>query len=154
MSPSLAVALRSLLDYEILSYTNVWPAVAGLTVALTVVLSVIYRKTTLSGKAKLVVLLAVAVGTFIYSYGVIIHYNCSCDTSVPQVYPARVVDKRMRVGDYTDRYLKVTAWGPQQDTTEVKVGKGLYGRTETGDELRGLLYGGKLGVPWYVLKDK
>ena len=152
--PPLAVALRSLLDYRILNHHDLWLTVIGLTFGLSVILSVTYRANKLPGKAKLMVVLAVAVGSFIYSYGVVIQYNCAFDTSAPQIFPAQVVDKRMHVGDSIDRYLKITPWGPQQDATEVKVSKGLYDRAAIGEEIQVRLFPGKLGVPWYRLNDK
>ena len=152
--PSSGILLRALLDYEIFSYENVWLTTIILSICFILLLLIKQNEITFKKKIDIVKVGSLSLFVFAYSYGVVIHYNCYYDNSEAQLYTAKVLNKRISSGKSKIRYLELTSWGPQEDINKVSVGRGLYNRTEVGDEVNIYFRRGKLNIPWFIVTDK
>lgn len=152
--PSLALALRALIDFEVFDHKNVWPLMGGLTALLLFYLLFKQKELELkkSNTKSIVSIVGISLLLLAYSFGFIIHVNCYYDNSEGEFYSATVLDKRITSGKSTTRYLELTAWGPQQEVDEVDVDKTTYNNTEIGDTVDIYYSKGKLNIPWFQVQ--
>lgn len=151
--PGMALALRSFLDFEILEYSNFWLP----TFVVTIVTSLIMLSTTSELKFKkagdYVTVVSIFSFVFVYTYGVIINYNCIYDDSEPEVYSSEVLDMRISTGKSTSYYVGLEPWGPVSVIEDVSISKGLYERLEVGESVNIYLMNGKMNIPWFTIKE-
>lgn len=148
---SCALALRALLDFEILKYQNLWTPVLSLTLLLAVLL---VRSTNEFSFAKASDYFTVLVVTMLmvgYAYGGCVIINCFYDPSTPQVYQAEVLKKRIDRGKATTYHFTLTAWGPRTESKEVSVSEELYEQVQVGHPVSIYVGKGLLEVPWFVV---
>jgi hypothetical protein len=85
-----------------------------------------------------------------YGYGAGLELNALADRSVPRVFPAWVLAKRIsHDSKWTTWYLTLKPWGPVADIDEVSVSEALYQLTRPGDTVCVLLRSGALRIEWY-----
>jgi hypothetical protein len=85
-----------------------------------------------------------------YGYGAGLELNALADQSVPRVFPAEVLAKRVsNDSHWTTWYLTLKPWGPVADTDEVSVSEALYRLRQPGDTVCVLLRSGALRIEWY-----
>lgn len=147
--PGMALALRAMMDFEILEYTTaLW-----LTIALiAAIVSVLYMLPSFKkpqqpirfyGTGLLIMFL-----NLFYSYGLLVEANCQLDTSEPARYKTTVVDKRVSRGKSTIYYLDLKPWGTLTNVKAVTVTRKQYETVSKGDPLIVRQYAGYLNVPW------
>lgn len=151
--PSLGLMLRSLLDYDIFDYSNVWIKAVLVTVAFLFILLFNQKEITFKKKQDYLTVSSLIMFLFAYGFGAVIYLNCNLDKSEPQHYTATILDKRISSGKHTSYYLKLTVWGQQTEIDEVSVSKVLYNRVETNNEINIYFRNGKLEIPWFVVTD-
>ena len=151
--PSFGIMLRSLLDYEIFDYENVWLLTIAIAVCFLFLLLFKQNEITFKKKMDFVTVGSLSLFLFAYSFGVVIHYNCYYDESESEYFTAKVLNKRVSSGKSTTCYLKLSTWGPQKNVEEVSVGKDLFKRTEIGEQVNIYFRQGKLGIPWFIVTD-
>ncbi len=149
--PPIALGLRSLLDYSILQYSQLWIWISICTAVL-FGLTLFVTKEFKTGKdIARSLLLLLFLGAF--SYGALVQFNCMQDESVTQVYRASVLGKSVSSGKHTSYYLELEPWGPQTKAEEVSVSQELYNRVEKGQLMQVYLKKGRLDFPWFFISE-
>jgi hypothetical protein len=145
--PGLVLALRALLDLNLLHWTPILTISALLAAAIMLVVA----KADRSAGTRPVALLVISLFAAAYSYGLIANANSLLDHSSPQTFPVTVVGKHISDDKSPTYYLHLNPWGPQPAPTEVSVPSPLYASTSTGQQVCVYLHSGALRVPWYVV---
>lgn len=151
--PSCGLTVRAF-DYEIFDYSNVWPVTLVITLSFLALLLIKQKEITFKKVYDYFFTLLVAVFLFAYSFGTVIHLNCYYDDSETQCFTARVLEKRVSSGKMKRSYLKLSAWGKQEEIEEISIDKDFYKRVEIGDEVNIHLFKGKLDIPWIYVTDE
>ena len=89
---------------------------------------------------------------FIYSSQATIAINCLFDPSTPLVYKTTIINKKIRTykaGIY--HLMKVTACGPFEKETDVKVKKEIYQKFNPNDEAQLFIGKGLFSISWYYI---
>ncbi|OWP64882.1 hypothetical protein CDA63_00550 [Hymenobacter amundsenii] len=155
LMPSLLLALRALLDYDILEYASLWQLVVPGAALLLLLLAMVNREFMVGGRAgwpSWVLLLFMALP---YSYGAAVLLNCSFDTSAVVVHPAAVV-RKYTSGDFPTSYqLQLSPW-PQRPTanTEATISKRVYQQIVPGDSVSVAAHAGYLGISWFSVGQR
>lgn len=152
--PSFGIMLRAILDYDIFDYSNVWLATVIITIIFLFLLLIKQQEITFKKKLDYATVASLALFVFAYSFGTVIHINCYYDNSEPEVFTAKVLEKRVSSGKSTSYYLELSTWGQQNEVDEVSISKGLYNRVEVGDDMNIYFRNGKLEIPWFIVTDE
>lgn len=149
----IALGLRCLLDFTIFDYKNVWLPVLAISLVLFVILligSIRYRSNDTQKYGDMI-------GSFcllcFYAFGATLTLNCLSDTSTPEVYEVKVLDKRIAKGKSTTYYLKLAPWNKQPEAEEISVDRGMYNRIEKEDKVNIYYKHGRLDIPWLIVTD-
>ncbi|MDQ6469831.1 hypothetical protein RB619_04175 [Flavobacterium sp. LHD-80] len=150
----LALCLRSLLDFQILDYSNLWVpmiiiAIIYITILLFCVSDIKYEKAYDYLNAFGIVLLALS-----YAYGSYTTVNCVYDNSKPELFNAVVLEKGINSGKNKTYYLNLTPWGPRKESERVTVNQSFYENTQVNDEVNVYLMKGKFEIPWFQVTAK
>lgn len=151
--PGCGIMLRAILDYDIFKYTNVWQLTLFITIAFLLLLLYKQKEITFKRKMDYVTVACLALFTFAYSFGAVIHLNCFYDNSAPHNFKAKVLEKTISKGKSTTYYVKLSTWGPQNKAESTSVSWSLYNRVNVGDEMNVSFKKGKLDIPWYEVTD-
>lgn len=149
--PPLALAWRALNDFHILAFAHAWlpAAVAALCYA-----ALLYAWAADIRKKRAYLLMALVFG-FAYGYGAVILGNCLLDRSVPVSYAASVLGKRSSyTAEIHSYYITVSPWGPWTAPREISIRKAIYDRFSVRDNLVFLVRGGRLGIPWFIIRTQ
>ncbi|HEY6464437.1 MAG TPA: hypothetical protein VIY69_00515 [Candidatus Acidoferrales bacterium] len=159
LAPSVFLALRALVDFQLVSFTLIWSIalICGLAVTLTMLQK--YKRvpepkfiTANPAPDKNQVFIALAfVCTALYFYGAVAEANAVFDRSAAQTYEATVLGKAFSGGRGGQYSLELAPWGPQERATSVSVTQGIYHSAQVGQSVCVELHSGALKVPWYVL---
>ncbi len=153
MMPAMALALRGLLDFQLLSYTQMWlPVILG-TLVVCLLLVICSQPFHAHRKKWMITIFTYLFLAMVYSYGAFMNLNCFADNSHPQYYTVKVLDKHISSGKQTTYYLKLQSWGPVQKEDEVSVSQDVYNKINTGGRVNIYLKKGLLQVPWLVVTD-
>lgn len=148
--PSMALVLRAVLDFNILSYTNFWPVF--ILISISFLLIPLLRTKELNykthiGKFTFVSLLLI---TSAYGFGAVITVNCTFDNSLPETYSTLIMDKSIsRSSGISTYYLDVSPCGPEKNISQVVVSQDLYKSALKGEETTIYLGKGWLNIPWF-----
>lgn len=151
--PALALVLRDLFDFELLTYAPVWPAAASVAVAFGALLAYGNWRFLSNPASRWGALFTLLFCSMVYGYAAPVAYNCAFDEAVPQVYRVPVVGKHVSSGKTTTYYLEAGAWGPRTASEDVTVTEALYDRTQPGDTVHAYLFPGRLGIPWFSIEQ-
>jgi hypothetical protein len=152
--PSMGLMVRAFFDYDIFDYSNVWLKATLVTISFIFILLINQKEITFRKKQDFLTISSLIMFLFAYGFGVVIYLNCILDKSEPEHYTATILDKRISTGKHTSYYLKLTAWGQQNDIDEVSVSKGVYNRVEIDNEINIYFRNGILEIPWYIVTDR
>jgi len=149
IGPGIALPLRALFDYHLVSAGPMWLPVGVFTV-LTALLFYFYA-TVQGGPVKYLIMLPFL---FAYSYGAVIEANCMLDTSKPAVYTVKVLEKRISHSSKGGNtyYIKVSPWGPKTEGNEIDVRRKLYDAVAVGGSATVNVKDGALEIPWYFVR--
>jgi hypothetical protein len=149
--PPTALLWRALNDFHILSFDKLWvPAIV-----VSVLFSALLYAYSADIRKKPVYVLVALIFGLMYGFGLITEANCLPDKSVPTIYTARVLGKRISYGSRSrSYYVKVTPWGPKTDEEEISLGRTAYERLNISDWLQMSVKQGVLGIPWFVMQKK
>jgi hypothetical protein len=145
---AMALLMRALKDYIIFNHANVWLPTMSIVLVYTSLLVITSKEFNLRKVKSYVTILAILIPTFCYSYGTVIVLNCMYDKSNPELFNAEVLDKRINSGKSTTYYIKLSAWGRQQEIDEVSVSKKLYNEVEIKDSVNIFFMKGRFEIPW------
>ncbi|WP_318640461.1 hypothetical protein [Flavobacterium ardleyense] len=156
ISPSVGLLIRTLQDYKIFNYSNVW--IPSLLIAATyVVILIIDDKTLKNDKAKqYFTLFTYCVAMFAYSFSTVVIINCLYDRSIPNLFTSTITDKKFIQGySSSSTYsVKLTSWGEQKEAKEVSVTKDEFKNMEINDQVSILYKKGLFDISWYEIKFK
>lgn len=148
LMPGVVLALRAVLDYNILSWQNFWPGFA--------VVSLAFCLCALYVAGGFGTLNANAVGLLFfcatYAYASVICLNAVTDRSLRTVYQAQVLDKRVSKGKHDSYYLLLSPWGDRSKAREIDVGKRVYDRYRKGDTASVVVRKGRFKIPWFFVE--
>jgi len=151
--PSFGLALRSIIDFNLLNYSKIW--IYGFLVALLLFGIIFFRIKGQNLKTKLQYLEAFSFFLFCYLYGcsTIIPLNCWLDNSQPIDYSLEILDKRINSGDLDYYYFVLEPLSAESKELEAKISENLYDQKEIGDSVKISMQEGKLGIPWFDVNE-
>ncbi|MFD2512635.1 hypothetical protein ACFSRY_02040 [Pontibacter locisalis] len=152
-SPSMAVSLRALLDFNIFNHDNVWLLAALISVTFIVVLIVGSKEFDFKSAKGFLAVAGISLTIFAYSYGTAIVINCLNDSSTPEIYSSKVLNKRISSGKSTSYYIELTPWGSQKEADEVSVTKEFYEQINKGDAVSIYFMKGYMEIPWFIVTN-
>jgi uncharacterized membrane protein len=154
MFPSMIIAARVLLDYNLFSYGRAWNLAVLLAIALAVLIlfaSGEFRP----GKPRTYFLaFCIMLVMCAYSYGAVIALNCIFDRAEPAMHEAVIFKKRIESGKVTTYRLELSPWGPRKEEESITVTKNLYKLAEPGNKIAVYLHQGLFGIPWISVDDE
>jgi hypothetical protein len=146
--------IRVLLDYE---FDNIYSLIIPGSVAFVIMLIILFATHNIivtTTKSKTWIYLSLIFYVFLYSYAGTYGANCVYDNSIPKVYKAEVVDKRVHKSRKGGRtyYVEVTPWGHHYDKEEIKVSSEHYDEINIGQTVNIDLREGLFNIPWYYIE--
>ncbi len=149
--PSLGLALRALIDYDLLNFADC--LIAWCVIFLILSMVVIWITSSSTVKIGLFSKDSAAVFIFIfsYSYGSMIMVDCLYDNTKPEIYHTRVLDKHKSGGRHTSYYLTVDVWGNRTASEDVSVTNSLFNDVSPGETIDIYVEKGTLNIPWYYV---
>jgi len=138
------LALRALIDWDVLDWAHFWLPFAAITLALFTPLMVFSE----SARSKGLTLFTALFYFAIYGAGATLELNGILDPSLPATYESHVVGKRISHGKSTSYYLTLAPWGPVPETKDYRVSRSSYQQHETGDRVSVDLREGALHIPY------
>jgi len=145
--PTVTLALRAIQDVQLLE----WKPLLSRVILGALVLTAIIARSDRGLRVRYGVILLFFVFSAVYAYGAIVQANALLDNSAPQTYEVVVTGKHVTTGRSTTYYLRLAAWGPQTDASDVTVGRRLYNVIEPGQTVCADLRAGALRIPWYTV---
>jgi hypothetical protein len=144
--PSLALAARALLDFNLFYETPFWIFTGGITL---ITLVIILMKTS-EYKRNRWVPLALVFTIFSYVLGTMVLTNCLFDRSDSERYSSHITDKYISTGKTTTYNITIEPWGPVTETEDISVGKSFYENVNKGQRIYLHLKDGAWGFKWFV----
>jgi hypothetical protein len=149
-APAAGLLLRSMLDFELLYYSPIWP-IAGTVAALVgAVVLLASREFLQQQKSRLNVSLSALAFALLYGYSSVVAANCVFDEGQPTRHKTEVLSKHSSSGKTTTYYLNVSAWGPRTQAEDITVSEEYYDQTQPGTTISIYLLPGRLGIPWFT----
>lgn len=145
LAPCCGLALRALLDWEMLSWQSFWLPFAICSFLIFGLLLLFAQDV----RKKISQILLMIVFCMSWGYGTTLSLNGILDTSVPKIYQATVLDKRVEDGKTKSYYFKLTPWGPKKGKNEVEVDRSVYGDKRIGEKVLVLVHQGYFKIPWF-----
>jgi hypothetical protein len=155
LMPTIALALRALIDFNVLNFSNAFKFSTAFIILLTIFLFSSSELTFNLKKIKTyLIIIVISFFGAIYSISSIIVTNGIFEKNEPTGYKASVIDKRINYGKTTTYYLKLSQWGPQIEVKEVSVAKEIYSKKEIGDEVNIYYNVGLFDIPYYIVMNE
>ncbi|WP_026209592.1 hypothetical protein [Cytophaga aurantiaca] len=152
--PGFMLLFRSLLDYNLLDYSNTFLPAILTAIFLSAIGYVGNKEFSAEKVSGYLSTIGIAVFIFCASYGGLIFLNCYYDQSAEQIFPAQVLSKRESSGKHTSYYVELAAWGEQKEAEEVSISSDLYEQFEKGDIALVYLRKGLFDIPWFEVDKK
>jgi hypothetical protein len=146
--PGLVLALRVIYDLDLIGWQR--PIAYSLMIDAAICIAAAKLDSSLM-KARSS-LIALALVSIAYGFGVAAEVNALFDRSQPQVFQALVTGKRISHGRSTSYHLQLSGWGPKPEGIEEMVSRRVNDITREGDLRCVWLRPGALGMSWYVVK--
>jgi hypothetical protein len=145
--PALALALRAVLDLNLLH----WKPLLVMSALFATVITLLIAQADRSVGRRPAALLLISLFAATYFYGLTAEANSLLDHSTPQAFRIAVVGKHVSDDKSPSYYLHLDPWGPQTSATEVSVPSSLYESTSISQQVCVYLHSGALRIPWYVV---
>lgn len=145
---SIMLALRALLDFNTLDYSNGWILMGAVALAIFILYMIPTNGFNRDRKASLVTLFLLPIFTFAYGFGTTTLANGLGDYSEPTAFSTTVVDKRVSSGKSRTYYLKLKKWGTLKEDEEITVTTDEYDQTNIGDTVNVYQFPGMFRMPW------
>lgn len=146
--PVMVLFLVSLGSFNVIDTLKIWiPALFFYFVFIGLFIFIRFEKERLmSGK-----MFGILVMGLLYAYGLTVNSNWLLDTSSPQTYKVRILDKRVSGGKHYSYYIHPERWGTQAVSEEAKVSKAVYDALAVGDSATIYLYQGFYNIRHYSI---
>ena len=145
IAPSLVLALRALLDFNLLE----WKPIATVTILVAVLLTFAIAASDSSLRKRPAMVILFSLFTVAYGYGIAVQADVLPDRNSPQLFHGTVTDKHESTGKTTTYHLELSPWGPQSGPNEVTVQYDLYRNVAAGESVCLWVYPGMLHAQWY-----
>lgn len=149
VSIGFGLSLRGLRDFNVFDYSNLWLPVSAITIAIVTFIIAGNKEFKLNTAEEYFSVLVISLLIFGYSYGAVVILNCMYDKSTPEIFTAKILDKRISSGRSTTYYLKLTPWGRQKEIDDVAVSKELYRNHAVNEEVEIYFFKGLFDIPWF-----
>jgi hypothetical protein len=146
--PGIALMLRAVLDFEVIQSAFA----IFLYVAIGSVLSLAAISADPSVRRKSLSVAGICVICMAYGYGATIEIDTLFDQAHGTGYSTIVQEKHISSGKHTTYNLKLGAWGPQKEPSNLEVSKETYEPIQKGDVVLLTLKPGALRVPWFYMR--
>jgi len=150
--PATALALRSIIDFSIDDYSNIWIPSILITVVLNTILFVGNKELLFKNGKNYFIAFTFMIFTFAYGYGAVVTTNCTFDKSEPEMFASQVLGKSIGGGRKSTSYdLKLSPWGTKREVEKISVDADLYDNLQIGDEVSIYRFKGRFDIPWIVV---
>lgn len=146
--PCICLALRALIDFNILSWDNFWIPFAIVSFFICTITFLFAGDVRKNISAMLLMLFM----CMIYGYSAVICLNGIMDTSSASIFKARIVGKSISSGKHTTYNLNLSAWGPVKSSKKVDVPKSVYDSHAVGGYADVILRHGRFEIPWFYVQ--
>ena len=99
----------------------------------------------------LIFLVAAAIITAAYAFGVLGQFNQRLDGSPQSMLRSRIVEKHLGHSRIATYHLALAPWGPFDTVTDATVLQDLYERLQVGDPVCVRLRDGAFGIAWFTV---
>jgi hypothetical protein len=150
--PGLALTFKTLFDFQIDDYSNVWIPVVFVAILFVGLLVIGNKEFYLKQVKTYVKMIVLMIPMLFYSYGAIILLNCCFDKSTPKVLTTTIMNRETEgEGFNTTYFLNLNTWHKGKDVEKILVKKDLYDQLQEGDEIAVYIFKGKFNIPWIVV---
>jgi hypothetical protein len=153
LAPAAALVIRSMLDFEILEYGQLWMVLLPATGVMSFLLMLGTKELKFKERVEYFTAVAMAGIVLAYTFGAYVFGNCVFDQSTPEVFTSEVVGKEISSGKVTTYYLVLGAWGPRTEEERVSVSEEQYEVIEKGDAVDVYLMRGFFKTPWFYVSE-
>lgn len=150
---SIAVCVRAIFDFTIFEYKNVWSPSILIALAFVGILLTKTKEFKFKTPKEYLSIVGIFILSFCFSYGAVVTTNCLYDDSVPELFTAQIISKRVSRGKTTTYYFTLSPWGKQTEADEVDVPKELYDLLNEKELVSIYLKKGKFDIPWFVISQ-
>ncbi|WP_331962517.1 hypothetical protein [Ohtaekwangia sp.] len=151
--PSAALGIRALMDFNIFDYSHVWTPTLVISVICVGLLLIGNKEFNYRQLKDYLGVFSACLFIAFYSFGSVIILNCLYDKSEPEVFQAKILNKRKSSGKSTSYYFELTAWGKREKADEVTVYKELYEQLDVNDEVNIYFQKGEFEIPWFIVTE-
>lgn len=146
--PGMILLLRAVIDYEVFQSATA----VVLYVALGGALALAANAVDPTVRTRKVNALALFAFCLAYGYGLTIEANTLLDHSPGASCSAVVEGKHIQAGKRTTYNLNIGPWGPQAESSRLRVSRYTYEPIQRGDIVLLMLHKGALGVKWFYMR--
>ena len=154
--PPAALLIRTLFDYDIFNYQNIWLPLIFISAVL---IYLLFNYSTDEFKVesmteKLIVYPFVSLVTGIFIFAILIQINCTFDNKEYETFETAIVSKKIsKSGKGAKTYkINVADWNGKGRKTEVKITKSQYSKLNANDKIEMILRPGLFNIPWYHIR--
>jgi uncharacterized membrane protein YidH (DUF202 family) len=148
MMGPIVLALRALLDWQVMDWSSFWEPF--IVISLGLLGLTIWRAPDFGKRAATVV--TYSIFCLAYGYGATVTLNGILATGPFTTYEARVTDEHIDTGKVTTYYFTLSAWGPRAVPGDVEVSRAVYERHQVDDTVTIYVRDGKFGMPYYFVR--
>ena len=150
-----ALIVGIIMNYEILSYSNIWIPTTLITFIIVYIIKH-YRdgeslQETKNEKRIIYIVTTAYVSVFVFIS--LLHINCTFDYKEGVVFKTDVISKEIKEDSDHDLtyFITVHDWTNKTDMNEFKISKERYRKLDINNRVYIIVKDGLLGIPWYYL---
>lgn len=153
LMPTLGLALRVILDFNIFELSNLWMPSILFTIALFIYVFSTTDEFKIQDLKSFGYGLAIVIIFFFYSSISILSINCFYDQSTPTEYQTEIIKKSISKGKTTTYNFELTPWGDLIEPETVNVSEDFYNSKNKGNTVTVLYMEGLFDIPWLIVLD-
>ncbi len=145
--PAVVFAFRMYSDFNLTDYSNVWFLVAIVTILFSGMFF-IGDRSYLEIENRYRTTLRVLLFSFIYSFGIIIGFNCVFDKSEPQIFTSTVIHKRIQSTGIKSYDIEFVSVEKKSEKIKLTIDKDVYNELQVGGNVTIYVFKGLFNIPW------
>lgn len=146
MIPSMVLALRSLLDFDVLHLKSIWIPIGIVCVLISLYLFFV----TDEFRQRIIYFVTLVIPfTFVFSYGFVMQVNCLYDYSEPVIYKTMIIEKKIVQTKRTWYEIRIKSWREKIKNKKITVSKKFYASVEKGGYITINEKKGLFGIRWF-----
>jgi len=154
--PPLVLLIRTLFDYDIYSYQNIW---LPLIITSAILIYLLFNFSTDEFKVeskieKLIVYPFFSLVIGIFMFAIIIQTNCTFDNRDYETFETTIISKEISKSGKGARTYKINVddWNGIGRKTEVEITRSQYSKLNENDKIEIILRPGLFDIPWYHIR--